>query len=886
MKISPLALLALSAACGDAFVSLPGPSLSSRPAFALSAARPAVTALRSVVDDVRTDSEEVAVPAAAEVEVPVAAAPVVEAPEAETATETSVEAAAVEEIASAAVEEIAPAAVEEIAPAAVEEIAPAAADTVEEEEEPAPVVVEEPAPVIATPVVAEEPTPVVAKEPSPIVPEEPIPSVSRTRKRDVVMRQLRKLPLVGGPSDVNIDAMAAAAADSLLDEACELDPNTGGPADEACEDESALRSASKSLASVIGRTLRSVSRGEASEEEVNGAAVEGGLVLDQGVFIGDDVDEEFLGELLEQGWEKRGNSSAIRRNAEVWKFALKSVFRVLRPRSMRKKGALEEEIAAAKVEAATFVRDGLLRLGPSFVKLGQVVSTRTDVLPAEYTDVLKTLQDNVPGFSGKRARDIVSKELGRPVDEIFSNFSEKPLAAASLGQVHTAKYKGKNVAIKVQRAGLKELFDVDLKNLRKLAELLDKFDPKTDGADRDWVNIYNESAKLLYKEIDYLNEADNAERFAKDFADTDYVRVPDVYREVSTPRVLTMEFVESFKLTDIKQVEQRGLNREKTAERVANAFLKQIIETGYFHCDPHPGNLCVDAKGNLVYYDFGMMDELRPKVRSGFRKFCTALFAGGPTVSDIDLAKNAKMLVDGVEEAGVLSRGADRLAVEKLARYFMRTFKDKQLGKKSGNIKETLGTDLQTLTENNSFRFPSTFTFIFRSFASIDGIGKGLDDSYDIGKLAQPFVEVFTESQKGYTSDFDKNFNIFSKATGLNQDDINTAITSPRKIAYVEETLRSMETGNLKIRVRSLENEKALERMVLTQARMENLLLGSILLNVAGLAARPLAAYASLIGAGGFLFKAFGANAGIKKFDKTQAKFQNNKFEGDEEREE
>ena len=113
------------------------------------------------------------------------------------------------------------------------------------------------------------------------------------------------------------------------------------------------------------------------------------------------------------------------------------------------------------------------------------------------------------------------------------------------------------------------------------------------------------------------------------------------------------------------------------------------------------------------------MDELKPNVREGFRKFCTALFAGGPTIDDIGLAKNAKQLVDGVEQAGVLAKGSDRLAVEKLARYFMRAFKDNQLGKKSGNIKQTLGTDLQTLTENDSFRFPSTFTFIFRAFASV-----------------------------------------------------------------------------------------------------------------------------------------------------------------------
>ena len=276
------------------------------------------------------------------------------------------------------------------------------------------------------------------------------------------------------------------------------------------------------------------------------------------------------------------------------------------------------------------------------------------------------------------------------------------------------------------------------------------------------------------------------------------------------------------------------------------------------------------------------MDELKPNVRSGFRAFCTALFAGGPMINDTDLAKNAKSLVDGVEQAGVLARGADRLAVEKLARYFMRSFKNKQLGKSSANIKQTVGTDLQTLTENNVFRFPSTFTFIFRSFASVDGIGKGLDKEYDIGKLAQPFVEKFTDTQKGYQSDAEKSFNIFSKATGLNVPDINTAVTSPKKIAYIEETMRSIESGDLKIRVRSLENEKALERMALTQSRIENLMLASLLLNAAGIVTRPIISSLGVAGAATFGFKAFMDNAKLKKFDKTQAKFVGTKFEGDE----
>eukprot|EP00521_Asterionellopsis_glacialis_P009626 CAMPEP_0195287034 /NCGR_PEP_ID=MMETSP0707-20130614/4266_1 /TAXON_ID=33640 /ORGANISM="Asterionellopsis glacialis, Strain CCMP134" /LENGTH=767 /DNA_ID=CAMNT_0040346751 /DNA_START=58 /DNA_END=2361 /DNA_ORIENTATION=- len=667
---------------------------------------------------------------------------------------------------------------------------------------------------------------------------------------------------------------AELVAEELIDEECEID-TTGKPLEDYCVDEGKMAAVKQKFKGIVKKTMKVVRLGS-----------------DEGVDEAEDDDDEFStgvllenvpeGEILEQGWERRGNSSALRRNGEVWKFALKCVFRALKPRKMRKSGASEEEIKAAQVEAATFIRDGLLELGPTFVKLGQVVSTRTDVLPPTYTDVLKSLQDDVPGFSGARAKEIVSQELGKDCDSVFEYFSEEPLAAASLGQVHTAMFKGKKVAIKVQRAGLKELFDVDLKNLKKLAVLLDKFDPKSDGADRDWVSIYEESERLLYLEIDYLNEATNAERFARDFADVEWVRVPDVYREVSTPRVLCMEFIESFKLTDIERIEKLGLDRKLLAKRTADAFLKQIVETSYFHCDPHAGNLCVDNSGNLVYYDFGMMDELKPNVLGGFRKFCTALFEGGPTISETELAKNAKLLVDGVEDAGVLARGADRLAVEKLARYFMRTFKDNQLGKKGANVKETVGTDLQTLTENNVFRFPSTFTFIFRAFASIEGIGKGLDKDYDIGKLAQPFIEKFTESQKGYKSQTEKNLNIFAKATGLNTADIETAVTSPRKIAYIEETLRAMESGTLKVRVRSLENEKSLERMALTQNRMENFLLASLFLNIAGIMSRPILTGTGVAGAAFFGLQAFLTNTKIKKFDKTQAKFVQTKFEGDD----
>lgn len=196
------------------------------------------------------------------------------------------------------------------------------------------------------------------------------------------------------------------------------------------------------------------------------------------------------------------------------------------------------------------------------------------------------------------------------------------------------------------------------------------------------------------------------------------------------------------------------------------------------------------------------------------------------------------------------------------------------MGKTGADIKATVGPDLTTLTDNNSFRFPSTFTFIFRAFASVDGIGKELDKDFDIGTLAQPFINDFIEEQKGYTSEAQKNFNVFQKATGLNLPDLNTAVMQPKKVEYIEQTLRQMENGSLKIRTRSLENEKALERLGLRQSVTDSALFSVLCLNMAGLATRKVLRYSGMAGGAFFLFQALMASTKLKSFDKKQAKYQ------------
>jgi predicted unusual protein kinase regulating ubiquinone biosynthesis (AarF/ABC1/UbiB family) len=193
------------------------------------------------------------------------------------------------------------------------------------------------------------------------------------------------------------------------------------------------------------------------------------------------------------------------------------------------KGKDAVKFSKLQSELAVLLRDKLLELGPTFIKLGQVLSTRIDVIPKEYINALVLLQDQVPGFPGEVAIELIEKEFNKPISQIYDTFNATPIAAASLGQVHLATLNGKKLAIKVQRQGLKQLFDMDLKNIKVLAKIFDKFDPKSDGAQRDWVSIYEESAKLLYKEIDYKAEAINCIRFKENFANVPWVKVPEVY---------------------------------------------------------------------------------------------------------------------------------------------------------------------------------------------------------------------------------------------------------------------------------------------------------------------------------------------------------------------
>ncbi|CAI0554641.1 unnamed protein product [Linum tenue] len=286
-------------------------------------------------------------------------------------------------------------------------------------------------------------------------------------------------------------------------------------------------------------------------------------------------------------WNRFKTYSTIQRTVEIWGSVFTFVFKAwLNSQKFSYRGMTEEKKVVRRKALAKWLKDTILRLGPTFIKIGQQFSTRVDILAQEYVDQLSELQDQVPPFPSETALSIVEEELGAPVEDVFERFDFEPIAAASLGQVHRARLKGQEVVIKVQRPGLKDLFDIDLKNLRVIAEYLQKIDPKSDGAKRDWVAIYDECASVLYQEIDYTKEAENSELFASNFKDMDYVKVPNIYWEYTTPQVLTMEYVPGIKINKVEALDKLGLDRKRLGRYAVESYLEQILSHGFFHADP------------------------------------------------------------------------------------------------------------------------------------------------------------------------------------------------------------------------------------------------------------------------------------------------------------
>jgi len=372
------------------------------------------------------------------------------------------------------------------------------------------------------------------------------------------------------------------------------------------------------------------------------------------------------------------------------------------------------------------VRMVLEELGPTFVKMGQILSTRPDLLPVEYIQELPKLQDKVPPFPFTEVKKIIEEEFQRPLDQMFPHFDEVPLAAASIGQVHSARtVDGEDVAVKVQRPDIRRSIEVDLEIMLHLATLMERH---LKGWDiHHPVKVVNEFARTLAKEIDYTLEAAHTERFAMQFAGDSTVYVPKIYREATTTRVLTMEYVAGVKASDIKRLEEEGLDRREVARQGFDLIMRQIFVHGFFHADPHPGNIIIFPGNIICYLDFGMMGRIDLKSREDFADLVMGAVRGDGTKTT-----NALLRLT------VPDKEPDRHALERDVAEFIdqhayRPLRELELGKLLRQILETAA--------RHRLGLPPDLFLMLKAMVTVEGLGRVLDPDFDAAKQAAPFLK-------------------------------------------------------------------------------------------------------------------------------------------------
>jgi len=381
------------------------------------------------------------------------------------------------------------------------------------------------------------------------------------------------------------------------------------------------------------------------------------------------------------------------------------------------------------------LREKLIALGPTFIKTGQSLATRADVLPVEYIQELARLQDEVPPFPTAQARVIIERELHAKIEDIFDNFEDTPVAAASLGQVYRARLRtGQLVALKVQRPGIQEQIDFDIAVLRRIARRLERYPNLVRGV--DWQGTLDAFHSTIHEELDFEQEARNAEIFRQNFARWKEVYVPKIYQIFSTRRLIVMEFIEGLKVIDTKELSLTGHDPHEVVKLLSRTYLKQLLEDGFFHADPHPGNLRVMADGRLAFFDFGMVGRLDIKLQSNL---INAFFHV--------VERDVHGLVDDMVRLGFIE-----LSPEDETRFkpIIEGLFDRYLGKRLGDVNfKELMFDMAHVIYEFPFKIPASFTYIVRAVMTLEGIGTQVDPDFRFFEIARPYAKRFIFIREG-----------------------------------------------------------------------------------------------------------------------------------------
>lgn len=396
---------------------------------------------------------------------------------------------------------------------------------------------------------------------------------------------------------------------------------------------------------------------------------------------------------------------APNQKVKTWKFAAKYLWK--------------ERFTEDKAELGRWTKGELLDLGPTFVKLGQIASTRGDLYPPEFTKELESLQDNVPPFDFNLVNDVVNKD-------IFKYFDEIPFKSASIGQVHKATLKnGKKVVVKLKRPDILETMKSDTNNVKKILDFIQSIGIDT-GSSSNFV--LNDSIEYLLGEADYRQEVENAIKFRRSLKGIDWIKVPYVYKKYCTDDMIVMEYVEADKITEIRN---KKINRKKVCEALVNSYVIQTMDSGLFHGDPHPGNLAISKDGKLVFYDFGLLIELDDELKQGFSDLFGCI-----------IKRDTKGIVQILIKLGVIvPTSSDVSDIE----VFFETILGYLETLDGGAImNDELAAELAT---EKPFVVPTSFVYLAKSFSLIEGICLQLDPDFDYFTYLEPMIqEQFLES--------------------------------------------------------------------------------------------------------------------------------------------
>ena len=394
-----------------------------------------------------------------------------------------------------------------------------------------------------------------------------------------------------------------------------------------------------------------------------------------------------------------------KQKVKTWKFAAKFLWK--------------ERFTEDKAELGRWTKGELLELGPTFVKLGQIASTRGDLYPPEFTRELESLQDNVPSFDYNLVKDKLNLD-------IFKSFEETPFKSASIGQVHRAVLKnGKHVVVKLKRPGIYETMESDTNTVKNILKFFQSIGVDTGNSSEF---VLNDSIEYLLGETDYKQEVENAIMFKKALKDVDWIKIPKVYKKYCTDEMIVMEYVPTEKITEIKN---RKINKKKVCEALVNSYVIQTMDAGLFHADPHPGNLGVSKNGKLVFYDFGLLIKLSDELTQGFRDlfFCI-------------INRDTKGIVNILIRLGVIVPTSSDVADIEL--FFENILGYLETLDGGAILNDDLATELAM---EKPFVVPTSFVYLAKSFSLIEGICVQLDPDFDYFTYLEPMIQQqFLES--------------------------------------------------------------------------------------------------------------------------------------------